>query len=131
MTGKRIKVLVAKPGLDGHDHGAKVVVRALMAAGFEVFYTGLRQTPESIADAAAAHDVDVVGLSSMAGTHMQVCRELRPLLRERGLGERMWIIGGVIPEQDREPLKALGLDAVFPMGTEFEAIVKFIEEGVK
>ena len=128
-TGK-IKVLVAKPGLDGHDQGAKVVVRALVDAGFEVIYTGLRQSPEAIAGAALEEGVDVIGLSSMAGSHIPFCKKLKPLLDESGLGDRLWIIGGNVPAGDHEALREIGLDGIFATGSRLEDIVAFIEENV-
>ena len=131
MSGKgKIKVLVAKPGLDGHDQGAKVVVRALVDAGFEVIYTGLRQSPEAIAGAALEEGVDVIGLSSMAGSHIPFCKKLKPLLDESGLGDRLWIIGGNVPAGDHEALREIGLDGIFATGSRLEDIVAFIEENV-
>jgi len=125
-----IRVLIAKPGLDGHDQGAKVVVRALMDAGFEVIYTGLRQSPEAVAKIALEEDVDVIGLSSMAGSHMQFCKRLRELLEENELTDKLWIIGGNIPKRDLEELKTIGLDGIFPTGSHFEEITNFIRENV-
>jgi len=125
-----IRVLVAKPGLDGHDQGAKVVVRALMDAGFEVIYTGLRQSPEAVARIALEEDVDVIGLSSMAGSHIQFCQRLKKLLEDNKLTDKLWIIGGNIPKRDFEELKTLGLDGIFPTGTHFEEISNFIRENV-
>jgi methylmalonyl-CoA mutase C-terminal domain/subunit len=125
-----IRVLVAKPGLDGHDQGAKVVVRALMDAGFEVIYTGLRQSPEAVAKIALEEDVDVIGLSSMAGSHIQFCQRLKELLEENKLTDKLWIIGGNIPKRDFEELKTLGLDGIFPTGTHFEEFTNFIRENV-
>jgi len=125
-----IRVLVAKPGLDGHDQGAKVVVRALMDAGFEVIYTGLRQSPEAVARIALEEDVDVIGLSSMAGSHIQFCKRLKELLEEDKLTDKLWIIGGNIPKRDFEELKTLGLDGIFPTGAHFEEITNFIRENV-
>ena len=131
MTKQQIKVLVAKPGLDGHDVGAKVVVQALMEAGFEVIYTGLRQTPEAIAAAAAAAGADVIGLSILSGTHVPLCRRVRDLLQEKGLYDKLWIVGGNIPEQDRMVLRQLGFRGVFPTGTRTDEIVTFIRENVR
>lgn len=130
MSGRKIRVLIAKPGLDGHDVGAKVIVRALVDAGFEVIYTGLRQTPEAIANAALEEGVDVVGLSILSGTHLPLCRRLRELLIERGLGDRLWLVGGNIPEQDRAELVALGFKGVFPTSTRLDEIVAFIRANV-
>ncbi len=128
MAERKIRVLVAKPGLDGHDVGAKVVVRALVDAGFEVIYTGLRQSPEAIAAAARDEDVDVIALSILSGSHIPICERLKILLGEYGLGEKLWIIGGNVPEQDHETLREIGLDAVFNTGTRLDTIVKFIKE---
>ena len=125
-----IRVLVAKPGLDGHDQGAKVVVRALMDAGFEVIYTGLRQSPEAVAKIALEEDVDVIGLSSMAGSHMLFCKRLRELLEENKLTDKLWIIGGNIPKRDFAELKSIGLDGIFPTGSHFDEISNFIRENV-
>ena len=125
-----IRVLVAKPGLDGHDQGAKVVVRALMDAGFEVIYTGLRQSPEAVAKIALEEDVDVIGLSSMAGSHMLYCKRLRELLEENNLTDKLWIIGGNIPKRDFAELKSIGLDGIFPTGSHFDEISNFIRENV-
>lgn len=123
---KRIRVVLAKPGLDGHDQGAKVVVRALMDAGFEVIYTGLRQTPESVTRIALDEDVDVIALSSMAGAHLPFCRKLKPMLEEAGLAEKLWVIGGNLPEQDHEALRALGFKGIFPSSSKLEDIVNYI-----
>ena len=123
---KKIKIVLAKPGLDGHDQGAKVVARALMDAGFEVIYTGLRQTPEAIARIALDEDVDVIALSSMAGSHMHVCGKLKPLLEDAGLGDKLWIIGGNLPAQDHDALRALGFKGIFPSSSRLEDIVNFI-----
>ncbi len=131
MTERRIKVLLAKPGLDGHDVGAKVVVQALMEAGFDVIYTGLRQTPDAIAAAAAAAGVDVIGLSILSGAHISLCRRIRDLLQEKGLYDKLWIVGGNIPEDDRMVLRQLGYRGVFPTGSRTDQIVSFIREHVK
>ena len=126
-----IKVVLAKPGLDGHDQGAKVVVRALMAAGMEVIYTGLRQTPEAVAKLALEEDVDVIALSSMAGSHLAFCRRLKPLLDEAGLDDKLWIIGGNLPRQDHGALRELGFRGVFPTGSRLDDITRYIEENVR
>ena len=126
-----IKVVLAKPGLDGHDQGAKVVVRALMAAGMEVIYTGLRQTPEAIARIALEEDVDVIALSSMAGSHLAFCRRLKPLLEQAGLDDKLWIIGGNLPRQDHDALRELGFRGVFPTGSRLDEITRFVEENVR
>ena len=125
---KKIRVLLAKPGLDGHDVGAKIVARALMEAGFDVIYTGLRKSPEEIARSACDEDVDVLGLSILSGSHLPICRRLTALLRESGLTDVLWLVGGNIPPQDHEELKALGVDAVFAVGTPTQAIVDFVRE---
>ena len=128
MSAAAKRVLIAKPGLDGHDRGAKVVVRALMDAGFDVVYTGLRQTPEQVAEAASRENVDAIGLSSMAGSHIDFCKRLKTLLEEKQLGNKLWIIGGNIPAADEGELKSLGLDGVFPVGSPIDEIVAFLNE---
>ncbi|MBU6471255.1 MAG: cobalamin-dependent protein [Alphaproteobacteria bacterium] len=122
----RIKVVLAKPGLDGHDHGAKVVARALDDAGFAVVYTGLRQTPEMIARRAREENADVIALSSMAGSHLPICRKLKPLLEEAGLKDKLWIIGGNIPAQDHAALHELGFRQVFSQSSKLDDIVNYI-----
>jgi methylmalonyl-CoA mutase C-terminal domain/subunit len=129
--GRRIRVLLAKAGLDGHDVGAKVVARGLMDAGMEVIYTGLRQTPEAIARAALDEDVDVIALSSMAGSHLPICRKLKPLLEEAGLADKLWVIGGNLPARDHEALRALGFRGIFPSSSRIEDIVNFIRENLR
>jgi methylmalonyl-CoA mutase C-terminal domain/subunit len=119
-------VVLAKPGLDGHDQGAKVVARALMDAGFDVTYTGLRQTPEAIVRIALEKDADVIALSSMAGTHLPICRKLKPLLEQAGLSDKLWIIGGNLPAQDHDALRALGFKGVFQSSSKLDDIVTFI-----
>jgi methylmalonyl-CoA mutase C-terminal domain/subunit len=131
VTERKIKVLLAKPGLDGHDVGAKVVVQALMEAGFDVIYTGLRQTPDAIAKAAVEAKVDVIGLSILSGAHIPLCRRIRELLQEKGLYDKLWIVGGNIPEEDRMVLRQLGFRGVFPTGSHTADIVSFIRENVK
>ena len=128
---RRIRVLVAKPGLDGHDQGAKVVVRALMDAGFEVIYTGLRQTPEQVARIALDEDVDVIALSSLAGSHLPFCRRLKPLLEQAGLADKLWMIGGNLPAQDHAALRELGFAGIFPTGSKLDAITAYIRENVR
>ena len=123
---KKIKIVLAKPGLDGHDQGAKVVARALMDAGFEVVYTGLRQTPEAIARIALDEDADVIALSSMAGSHLPICTRLKPLLEQAGLADKLWIIGGNLPAQDHEALRALGFKGIFPSSSRLGDIVNYI-----
>ena len=128
---KRIRVLVAKPGLDGHDRGAKVVARALRDAGFEVIYTGLRQTPEQIAEAALQEDVDVVAMSILSGAHPHLFPKVVELVRANGMANTLIIGGGVIPEGDIPALKEAGIAEVFTPGTPTTAIVDFIKANVK
>ena len=123
-----IRVLIAKPGLDGHDVGVKVVARALKDAGMEVVYTGLRKTPEEIVERAREDGVDVIGLSILSGSHLSLCRRLRELLADSDVGNRLWIVGGNIPRQDHDTLREIGVDAVFPTGSRLEDIVNFIRE---
>jgi methylmalonyl-CoA mutase C-terminal domain/subunit len=130
MSERKIRVLVAKPGLDGHDRGAKVVARALRDAGMEVIYTGLRQTPEMIAEAALQEDVDVVGLSVLSGAHLTLAPKVVDRLKENGLDDVLLVIGGIIPEEDIEPLRQIGVKGVFGPGTSTEDIVAFIREQV-
>ena len=125
---KKTKIVLAKPGLDGHDQGAKVVARALMDAGFEVIYTGLRQTPEAIARIALDEDADVIALSSMAGSHLPICRKLKPLLEQAGLGDKLWVIGGNLPAQDHDALRALGFKGIFPSSSKLDDIVNYIRK---
>ncbi len=132
-TSRKVRVLIAKPGLDGHDRGAKVVARALRDAGFEVIYTGIRQTPEAIAEAALQEDVDVVGLSILSGAHMALVPKIMRLLRERGMGDVLVLVGGIIPDEDVPKLRAIGVRGVFGPGTLTSDIVAFIrrELGLK
>jgi methylmalonyl-CoA mutase C-terminal domain/subunit len=130
-AGRRVRIVVAKPGLDGHDQGAKVVVRALMDAGFEVIYTGLRQTPESIAQIALEEDVDVIALSSMAGSHLPFCAKLKPLLEAAGLTDKLWVIGGNLPAQDQPRLRELGFKGIFPTRSKLTDLVGYISENVR
>jgi methylmalonyl-CoA mutase C-terminal domain/subunit len=123
---KKIKIVLAKPGLDGHDQGAKVVARALMDAGFEVIYTGLRQTPEAIARIALDEDADVIALSSMAGSHLPICKKLKPLLEQAGLADKLWVIGGNLPAQDHDALRALGFKGIFPSSSKLDDIINYI-----
>jgi methylmalonyl-CoA mutase C-terminal domain/subunit len=125
---KPIRVLLAKPGLDGHDQGAKVVVQALLAAGMDVFYTGLRQSPEEIVEAAKAREVDVIGLSIMTGAHLPICTQLKRLFDAQGLGDKLWIVGGNVPQSDHAALEALGVARVFSTGARLEEMVAFINE---
>jgi methylmalonyl-CoA mutase, C-terminal domain len=126
-----IRVLVAKPGLDGHDRGAKVIARALRDAGMEVIYTGLRQTPEMIVNAAIQEDVDCVGLSILSGAHNAIVPRIMAMLKERGAEDVLVVLGGTIPEQDIASLKAQGVAAIFGPGTPLETTVRFIRENVK
>jgi len=126
-----VRVLVAKPGLDGHDRGAKVVARALRDAGMEVIYTGIRQTSQMIVQAAAQEDVDVVGMSILSGAHMEILPEILRLLREQGMDDVVTVVGGIIPEADRQPLQDLGISGVFGPGTPTTAIVEFIQGAVR
>ena len=126
QAGKR-RVLLAKPGLDGHDRGVKVVALALMDAGFEVIYTGLRQTVEEIVEAARRESVDCVGLSILSGSHLSLCERMKPLLAEKGPPGCVWIVGGNIPAKDRPALEALGVHRVFPTGTPLGDIVDFLK----
>ena len=123
-----LRILVAKPGLDGHDRGAKVVARALRDAGFEVIYTGLRQTPEQIANAAVQEDVDAVGLSILSGAHNALLPEITRMLREREADDILVFAGGIIPEQDIAGLKEAGIDAIFLPGTSTRTIVDYLNE---
>jgi methylmalonyl-CoA mutase, C-terminal domain len=128
MSTHAVRVLIAKPGLDGHDRGAKVIARALRDAGMEVIYTGLRQTPEMIAEAALQEDVDVVGLSILSGAHMTLVPRIREVMNANGLDDVPLIIGGIIPDDDKSALKALGVQGIFGPGTSTEAIVTRIHE---
>jgi len=131
MAETKIRVLVAKPGLDGHDRGAKVIARALRDAGMEVIYTGLRQTPEMIAAAALQEDVDAVGVSILSGAHNTLCPRIVQLLREQGMTNCLVLVGGIVPQEDILKLKELGVAAIFLPGTSTEDIVKFLRENVK
>ncbi len=130
MAEKRLRILVAKPGLDGHDRGAKIIARALRDGGFEVIYTGLHQTPEMIAEAAVQEDVDAVGLSILSGAHMTLFPEVIRLLTERGAGDVAVFGGGIIPDEDSIKLKTLGVRQVFTPGASTEDIVKWVHENV-
>jgi len=128
---RKIRVLIAKPGLDGHDRGAKVVARALRDAGMEVIYTGLRQTPEMIAEAALQEDVDVVGLSILSGAHMTLVPRIVELLRQRGLDDVLVFVGGIVPDEDVAPLKAQGVCGVFGPGANTLEIAAFVRAQVE
>jgi methylmalonyl-CoA mutase C-terminal domain/subunit len=126
----KTRVLVAKPGLDGHDRGAKVVAQALRDAGMEVIYTGIRQTPEMIAEAALQEDVDVIGLSSLSGAHVELFPRVVQELKQRGLGDVLILAGGIIPEEDIIPLRELGFQGVFGPGTRTDDIVEFVRQSM-
>ena len=123
-----IRVLVAKPGLDGHDRGAKVIARALRDAGMEVIYTGIRQTPQMIVEAALQEDVDVVGLSVLSGAHMTLFPQIVQGLADRGMSDVLVVAGGIIPEEDREPLLQQGISALFGPGASTQEIVSYIQQ---
>jgi methylmalonyl-CoA mutase C-terminal domain/subunit len=130
VTARKIRVLIAKPGLDGHDRGAKIIARALRDAGMEVVYTGLRQSPEQIVAAAAQEDVDAIGLSILSGAHLPICRRLHELLAEREMGSVRVFVGGIIPSQDIPELKALGVAEVFLPGASTQDVVRLIRSAV-
>ncbi len=131
MAEHRIRVLVAKPGLDGHDRGAKIVARALRDAGMEVIYTGLRQTPEQIVSAAVQEDVDAIGISILSGAHNTIIPRLCELMRLEALDDVLLVVGGIIPDEDIEPLKKLGVGEVFQPGASTQDIVEFIRSRVR
>jgi methylmalonyl-CoA mutase C-terminal domain/subunit len=132
MTEERkIRVLIAKPGLDGHDRGAKVIARGLRDAGMEVIYTGIRQTPEMIVNAALQEDVDVIGLSILSGAHLELVPPIMKLLREKGLDDVIVLVGGIIPNEDKPLLKAMGVAEVFGPGTPITEIASYIRRAVK
>jgi methylmalonyl-CoA mutase C-terminal domain/subunit len=128
---KRIRVLIAKPGLDLHDRGAKILVRVLRDSGMEVIYTGIRQTPEQIVETAIQEDVDVIGLSHLTGAHMTLFPKVTKLLKEKGANDILVIGGGIIPDEDIPPLKEAGIAEIFGPGTPLEDIVKYIKENVR
>lgn len=130
MSEDKIRVLVAKPGLDGHDRGAKVVARSLRDAGFEVIYTGIRQTPQMIAEAALQEDVDVVGLSILSGAHMTLCPKVVEMLRAQGQDDVIVLVGGIIPDEDIPRLREAGIDAIFGPGASTKEIGDFIRQAV-
>jgi methylmalonyl-CoA mutase C-terminal domain/subunit len=127
---RKTRVIIAKPGLDGHDRGAKIIARALSDAGMEVIYTGLRQTPEQIVAAALQEDADVIGLSILSGAHMHICPRVMALLREKGLDHVTVILGGIIPDADIPALRAMGLEGIFLPGRPVQDIVDFINRAV-
>jgi methylmalonyl-CoA mutase C-terminal domain/subunit len=131
MSERKIRVVIAKPGLDGHDRGAKVIARALRDAGMEVIYTGLRQTPEQVAQAALQEDADVIGLSILSGAHMVLVPRLLDLLREKGIADRVkLLVGGIIPDADIPALKQAGVAEVFQPGASTQEIIDFIHKAV-
>lgn len=127
----KIRVVIAKPGLDGHDRGARVIARALRDAGMEVIYTGLRQTPEQIVAAALQEDADVIGLSILSGAHMHICPRIMTLLDEKGLQDVLVVVGGIIPDVDIPKLKEIGVRGIFLPGTPMQEIVDFIQKNVR
>jgi methylmalonyl-CoA mutase C-terminal domain/subunit len=127
----KIRVVIAKPGLDGHDRGAKVIARALRDAGMEVIYTGLRQTPEQIVSAALQEDADVIGLSILSGAHNHICPRVMDLLHAQGLDDVLVVVGGIIPDVDIPALKAMGVRGIFLPGTPMQEIVEFIQGNVR
>ena len=128
---RKIRVLVAKPGLDGHDRGAKVIARALRDAGMEVIYTGLRQTPEMIVNAALQEDVQVIGLSILSGAHMHICPRVMELLKEKGLDDVLVVVGGIIPDVDIPKLQEIGIRGIFLPGSAMQQIIDFINANVR
>jgi len=128
---RKIRVIIAKPGLDGHDRGAKVIARALRDAGMEVIYTGLRQTPEQIAAAALQEDADVIGLSILSGAHMHVCPRLMELLKDKGLDDVLVLVGGIIPDVDIPKLRQMGVKGIFLPGSPMQDIVDYINGNVR
>ena len=128
---RKIRVVIAKPGLDGHDRGAKVIARALRDAGMEVIYTGLRQTPEQIVGAALQEDADAIGLSILSGAHMHICPRVMQLLRERGLEDVLVVVGGIIPDVDIPRLREAGIKGIFLPGTPMQEIIDFIATNVR
>ena len=131
MADRKIKVIIAKPGLDGHDRGAKVVARALVEAGMEVVYLGLQQTPEAIVRAAVEEDADVIGLSILSGAHMANFRKVQELMKSSGLGDRLLTGGGIIPTKDQEKLKEMGVGKVFGPGDDLQEIVEYIRKNAR
>ncbi|AEP10839.1 MULTISPECIES: cobalamin B12-binding domain-containing protein [Chloracidobacterium] len=130
MTERRLRILIAKPGLDGHDRGAKVIARALRDAGMEVIYTGLRQTPEQIVAAAVQEDVDAIGVSILSGAHMTLFPRILELMREQGIADIPLFGGGIIPDEDIPKLKAAGVDEIFTPGATLDAIIAYIQKRV-
>jgi methylmalonyl-CoA mutase, C-terminal domain len=127
---KKIRILIAKPGLDGHDRGAKVVAQALRDAGMEIIYTGLHQTVDQIVNVALQEDVDIIGLSILSGAHIPICEKLIKKMKEKGIGEKMVVVGGVIPEGDIKKLHDIGIKGVFPNGSSFDTIITFLRDSI-
>ena len=130
-ASRKLRVVIAKPGLDGHDRGAKVIARALRDAGMEVIYTGLRQTPEQIVSAALQEDADVIGLSILSGAHMHICPRLMQLLRDKSLDDVLVVVGGIIPDIDIPRLRDIGVKGIFLPGTPMQHIIEFISANVR
>ena len=128
---RKLRVVIAKPGLDGHDRGAKVIARALRDAGMEVIYTGLRQTPEQIVEAALQEDADVIGVSILSGAHTHICPRMMQLVKEKGLDDVLVLVGGIIPDADVPKLKEIGISGVFQPGTPMKDIIDFIQRHVR
>lgn len=128
---KRIRILIAKPGLDGHDRGAKVVAQALRDAGMEVIYTGLHQTIDQITSTAVQESVDVIGLSIMSGAHLPICEKLKKEMKKKKIDDILVVVGGVIPKRDIPKLKKIGIEGIFPGGTPFDESIRWIKENVK
>jgi methylmalonyl-CoA mutase C-terminal domain/subunit len=128
---RKIRVVIAKPGLDGHDRGAKVIARALRDSGMEVIYTGLRQTPEQIVAAALQEDADAIGLSILSGAHMHICPRVMDLLKEKGLEDVLVVVGGIIPDVDIPKLQDIGIKGIFLPGTPMQEIIDFIQQNVR
>jgi methylmalonyl-CoA mutase C-terminal domain/subunit len=128
---RRIRVVIAKPGLDGHDRGAKVIARALRDAGMEVIYTGLRQTPEQIVAAALQEDADAIGLSILSGAHMHICPRVMALLKEKGLEDVLVVVGGIIPDVDIPKLRDIGIKGIFLPGTPMQEIIRFVTDNAR
>lgn len=131
MTNEKIRVVVAKPGLDGHDRGAKIIARAFRDAGFEVVYTGLRQTPEQIVNTVLQEDADVIGLSVLSGAHMTLCPRIIDMMRKEGLDDVMVVVGGIIPDEDISKLKEYGISEIFRPGASTVDIVDYVNKNVR
>ncbi len=127
---RKIRILIAKPGMDGHDKGALIVSSKLRDEGFEVIYTGLRKTAEQIVSAAIQEDVDVIGLSMLSGSHLALCKKVMDQIKKEGIEDKLVVLGGVIPDEDIDELKAMGIDAVFTQSNSFDEMIGFIKENV-